>query len=70
MVRRSRGRPARPFPPRIDATPDEIATAILTTPPSRVAAIERTYTCASCGRVVAYPETLHDDGNCEGCHNI
>ena len=67
MARRLRGRPGRPLPPRIDASPDDIATAILTTPPSVVSTIEKTYTCASCDRVVSYPETLYGD-LCEDCH--
>ena len=60
------GRPLeRKYPPRIDATPKEIARAVLQSPPP--ADLEREYTCRGCGRVVFYPETIYRDGQCAAC---
>ena len=64
-----RGRPVKKLcPPRIDATPEEIARAVLKggRPTGRVKS--RDYRCAACGRAVYYPETLHNDGRCPECH--
>ena len=64
-----RGRPMKKgYPPRIDATPEEIARAVLKCgrPTGRVKS--RDYRCGSCGRAVHYPETLYRDGRCPECH--
>ena len=63
------GRPGRKYPPRIDATPEEIARVVLKggRPTGRVKS--RTYRCGACGRAVRYPETLYRDGRCPECHN-
>lgn len=66
---RGRGRPIkRTLPPRIDASPEAIASAFFRSPPV-VKATNREYKRAVCGRSVHYPETLHEDGKCSGCHS-
>ena len=62
------GRPGRPYPPRIDATPEEIAHVVLNVgrPKGPVKAMD--YCCIDCERLVTYPETLYRDGRCEKCH--
>ena len=70
--KKPRGRPSRPLPPRIDATPEEIAEMVLQVKPKRrfsdpPAQIE--YKCGECSRLVAYPETLYQDGLCWSCHD-
>jgi hypothetical protein len=71
-VLRERGRPSRPLPPRIDATPEEMAKAMFRLPADYQWQYEQdggtTYRCADCGREVSYPETLYNDGLCEECH--
>ena len=63
--KKERGRPARPLPPKIDATPEEIAQVFLRTPaPGPKIEETRVYRCADCGREVNYPETLYRDGRC------
>ena len=68
-----RGRPARPLPPKIDATMEEMAKAMLAMPADHEWQYEKgegkVYQCEKCGRVVNSPETLHQDGLCDGCHN-
>ena len=66
--KKERGRPLeRKYPPRIDATAEEIAQAMFNTPPSTELEV-REYRCADCARVVNYPDTLYQDGRCETCH--
>ena len=66
--KRERGRPMkRLYPPRIDATPEEVAQALFRAPPGFVME-ERDYRCSDCGRGVHYPEVLHRDNRCSGCH--
>lgn len=57
----------RSYPPRIDATPEEIARALLSGPADE-GDKEEDYRCVECERVVSYPEVLYRDGRCEGCH--
>lgn len=64
------GRPPSPMPPRIDASPEEIARAVFAAPPDLTVDDDLEYRCVDCGRIVAYPETLYNDGRCEGCHAI
>ena len=68
MTEESRGRPARKYPPRIDATPEEIARTVLNGGRPKARVKSRTYRCGTCGRAVYYPETLHNDGRCPECH--
>ena len=68
--KKERGRPMkRPYPPRIDATPEQLVQAMLSTPADAVFE-EREYRCSDCGREVGYPETLYRDGRCEACHAV
>ncbi len=63
----------RPYPPRIDAPPETIAHVVLNAKrPARFGdEPKRTeYLCGDCGRGVYYPETLYQDGRCEGCHTV
>ena len=67
--KKPRGRPMKKgYPPRIDATPEEIARAVLKggLPTGRVKS--RDYRCRVCGREFHYPETLYRDGRCPQCH--
>ena len=69
-VRRPTGRPARyVMPPKIDASAETIAEVVLRSkPPRRYGRqVAITYRCVECDREVAYPETLYQDGRCEGC---
>lgn len=65
-----RGRPARKYPetPRIDATPEQLARAIMSAPPLKGSEPPTEYRCVACERVVCRPEILYDDGRCYGCH--
>lgn len=65
---KSRG-PKNRYPPRIDATPEDLATLIFQGPMER-GKTQDVYTCGNCGRGVFYPEVLYDDGLCEQCHKV
>ena len=68
-TKKQRGRPARPLPPRIDATPEELARAVLSVGrPTKAVDDSKVYRCTACGRAVQWPETLYNDNRCEGCH--
>jgi hypothetical protein len=65
--KKERGRPSKPYPPRIDATPEEALRAMFNAPPST--AIEhRESRCSDCGREVYYPDILYRDNRCSECH--
>ncbi len=66
--RKPMGRPARLLPPLIDATPEELAHAVLNAGRPKGPVVARDYFCVDCARQVAYPETLYNDGRCEECH--
>ena len=68
-TKKPQGRPAK-LPPRIDATPEQLAQAMLKAPPKPFRAKpQRTeYRCAGCQREVYYPEVLYLDGLCAQCH--
>ena len=70
--KKARGRPARPLPPRVEATPEVIAKAMFSLPADYEWQYEKDggtlYRCVDCERVVSYPETLYDDGRCANCH--
>jgi hypothetical protein len=62
------GRPLeKRYPPRVDATPEEIVHAIFNTPHDTELEI-REYRCLDCDKAVHYPDTLYGDGRCETCH--
>ncbi len=56
----------RGYPPRINATFEEVTDAMLSTPPPPVTPAEE-YRCATCGETVEWPEILLDDNRCEAC---
>ena len=56
------------FPPRINATPEEIARASLSVRPRKVEG--RVYKCVECERVVEWPIILDDDGTCSNCAEL
>ena len=61
----------RRYPPRIDAPPEEIASAVLSVrkvPRFKAEPKQTEYRCEDCDRRVDYPETLYEDGRCEQCH--
>ena len=62
------GRPGRKYPPRIDATPEEIAHVVLNAGRPTGPARDTDYRCGVCEREVYYPETLYNDGLCPECH--
>lgn len=67
--KKERGRPVRGYPPRIDATPDQIAAVVLRAGlPTKPIDGTKVYSCKDCERVVYYPETLYNDGLCPDCH--
>ena len=59
------------YPPRIDATAEELAQALLRRPASRPWAYEKgkklEYRCRACEGPVHYPETLYKGGVCKNC---
>ena len=66
--KKPRGRPMKKgYPPRIDATPEQVLQAMFSTPPNAVIE-ERDYRCSGCGCAVNYPEVLHNDNQCSECH--
>ena len=69
--RKERGRPGRKYPPRIDATAEEMAQAIFRLPANHDWEYEtdggKVYRCVGCEREVYYPEMLYRDGRCEAC---
>ena len=66
---RGQGRPAiHPLPPRIDASPEDIARAFFRAPVTTNTK-PRKYYCNSCGSQITYPEILFDDGKCSVCHS-
>ena len=66
--KKERGRPSKPYPPRIDATPEEALRAMFNTPPSSTTVDSRESRCSDCGREVYYPEILYRDNRCSECH--
>ena len=65
--KKERGRPSKPYPPRIDATPEEALQAMFNTPPTATVD-DRESRCSDCGREVYYPEVLYRDNRCSECH--
>ena len=66
------GRPSHPMPPRIEATPEQLAQAMFRLPADHqweyLKDGPKEYRCVDCERPVKYPEVLYDDGRCQGCH--
>ena len=62
------GRPmGKGYPPKIDASPEELAQAMFRASPGVAIDTDKVYRCKGCAREVNYPETLYRDGRCEGC---
>ena len=69
--KKGRGRPMEThYPPRIDATPEELARILLNAGPAKGKVSGRDYHCRNCKRLVAYPEVLYRDDRCEECHRV
>ena len=67
--KKERGRPLeKPYPPRIDATPEQLAQAFFGSSQDTPKRSMSAYRCTVCRREVHYPETLYNDGRCQGCH--
>ena len=67
--KRERGRPMQlRYPPRIDASPEDIARVVLRADLSVVDGATPEYRCQACGEAVHYPDTLYEDGRCADCH--
>ena len=70
--KKERGRPMKQgYAPRVDATPEEIAQAMLAMPENHqwgYLESEPEYRCSACDQAVYYPDTLHRDGRCDPCH--
>ncbi len=66
------GRPSKPLPPRVNATPEQLAQVFLALPANYewkyITEGPPGYRCVDCERAISYPETLYDDGRCEECH--
>ena len=63
------GRPARGYPPRIDATAEQIAQVFMRTPtPGAPVDTSKVYRCVDCERAVFYAEILYNDRRCKECH--
>ena len=64
----------RKYPPRIDATAEEMAQAMFAVPADHEWEYEKSgpkvYRCRVCQQAVYYPDTLYRDGRCETCHAI
>ena len=76
--KKERGRPPKAknlYPPRVDATAEEMARAMFGLPADHqweypgAGAEGPVYRCAGCRREVRFPEPLYRDGLCEPCHN-
>lgn len=67
--KKERGRPGRMYPPRIDATPEQIAQRFLGVSPKErdVVVVSGKYRCVECQKQVYYPDTLNDDRKCAAC---
>ena len=66
--RKERGRPTEhPLPPRIDATPEEIAEAFFRFPTNGSVKPREDYRCSDCGESVHYPDVLDRAGRCDPC---
>lgn len=66
--KKPRGRPTKNLlPPKIDATPEQIAQTFFRKRPLDDGLVIKAYRCAQCEREVHYPETLFEGGLCAEC---
>ena len=66
----TRGRPVeKKLPPRIDATPEQMAQAMFALPADHEWQYgpRTVYRCVDCEKAVHYPDTLYRDGRCGDC---
>ena len=73
--KKERGRPpSRTLPPRIQATPEQLAQAMFAMPVDHkwkyMKGEEADYRCAKCDREVRYPEVLTATGQCVRCERV
>ena len=68
MPRKKNGQ-GHKYPPKIDATAEEMAQAVLQLPAKHRSGYKdlNRLRCVECKRSVYYPETLYRDGLCERC---
>ena len=67
--KKERGRPLeKPYPPRIDATPEQLAQAFFGSSQDTLKRSMSAHRCTVCRSEVHYPETLYNDCRCQGCH--
>ena len=65
---KERGRPVEnKLPPRIDATPEELAETFFRFPMGQKAEEGREYRCGECGQEVNYPTVLDRKERCSNC---
>ena len=67
----SRGRPPKQYPPKVDASAEDIAKAMFRLSQGHQWAYleeEPEDKCVRCGKPVHYPDTRYQDGTCAGCH--
>ena len=69
MPRKKRGHSGPKYPPKIDATAEEMAQAVLQLPAKRRSDYKdvNRLQCVACKRSVYFPETLYQDGRCGDC---
>ena len=66
--KKERGRPIENrYPPRADATVDELVEAFFRAGPGTSVEEPKQYNCVGCRRGVYYPEILYRDGKCVSC---
>ena len=66
-----KGRPlGHKYPPKIDASPEQIAQRFFRRRPDDDDLVMKAYRCAQCKREVAYPETLFEGGLCAECAEV
>ena len=73
--KKERGRPpSKILPPRIQATPEQLAQAMFAMPADhKWEYLEREgtdYQCRRCDNSVSYPEVLSLSGLCQGCEKL
>ena len=55
----------------MDITPEQLTHKVLGSgKPDQKGPEGKAYCCISCGKEVAYPDTLFDDGKCQQCHQV
>ena len=70
-----RRRPGRPptthaLPPKVDATPEQLARAFFRGKPGDDMDFAMAYHCVTCKRAVHFPEVLYRDNQCQDCRGV